>query len=446
MAKSEAAAEKEEYKNDRVHVVVKRKPHCVVEYEVTADRAICIESQDKAVRDLGKDVQIPGFRKGKAPMEIVAKRNPEELDKKWQEGIANLSFKEAASLANVPLVRQDASITFKMQSHTREGAKLTLSFETVPSIPKIDPSKCILKEVAKEAITKEKVAETIRQSQMFFATWKEVHHPIKTGDFVLLDVDVIEEEPANRLFSNTRFEVTDKSMAQWMKKLVLGQKKGAVVEGVSTPDESASEEEKADYPPKKVRITIKAVEEATLPPLDDAFAKQLGVETMEQLHERIDELLNKKADEAVRDQQREQVTAFLLSHPFEIPFSVVEKEIRFRMEQMIKDASFKRQWDMSSDKQKHEMIDTIKGQAEKAIRIFYLCRTIASQQNITLSQKDITQASSSPLEALLYPSDQIHDASQPDIKQAEAYSRALLERAEDWVIAHARVETPSLAE
>ncbi len=288
-------------------------------------------------------------------------------------------------------------------------------------------------------ISKEKVEETIRQTQMFFAKWQKAKdRPIKEGDFLLLDVDVIEEDPPQKLFSNTRFEVADKSMAQWMKKLVIGKKTGDVLEAVSEPDPTLSEEEKKEYPPKKVRVTIKAIEEAELPKLDDEFAKQVGAESVVQLRTRIEELLNKKADEGIREEQREQVTAFLLSHYFEIPTSVIEKEAQFRLQQMIQDPKFKAKWVQGNDKEKQDLIENVKNNAEKAVRIFYLCRKIAADQKISVEPKDIPPASSDPIEALLFPTAQHHDPRQPDVKQAEAYSRTLLEKTEDWVIAHAR--------
>ena len=62
---------------------------------------------------------------------------------------------------------------------------------------------------------------------LFFASWQHVNdRPIQEGDFVLLDVDVIEEIPAVPLFVKTRFEVTEKSMAKWMYELVVGRNKG----------------------------------------------------------------------------------------------------------------------------------------------------------------------------------------------------------------------------
>ncbi|NGX27582.1 MAG: hypothetical protein K940chlam6_01520, partial [Chlamydiae bacterium] len=140
----------------------------------------------------------------------------------------------------------------------------------------------------------------------------------------------------------------------------------------------------------------------------------------------------------IREEQREQVTTFLLSHYFEIPTSVIEKEAQFRLQQMIQDPQFKAKWDQGNDKEKQDLIENVKNNAEKAVRIFYLCRKIAADQKISVEPKDIPLASSDPIEALLFPTAQHHDPRQPDVKQAEAYSRTLLEKTENWVIAHAR--------
>jgi trigger factor len=438
---------REEFKNEQVHFHVTRKPRCVVEYEVDAYKPLVLEARKKATRVVGKNVIVPGFRKGKAPPEIVAKRYPHDLDRKWQEEIANGAYRECAQLARIPVVRNDATISFKMHKHSPDGAKLTLSFETIPEIPVVDPSKFALEEVKRPETSPAKVDETIRQSQLFFAKWKPVlDRPVKEGDYVILNVDIIERDPPQKLFTNTRFEVTDKSMAQWMKKLILGQKQGAIVEGASVADKDLSEEEKKEFQPKKVRVTINVIEEAEAPALDDQFAKQLGTDSVAQLKERIEVILNKQADDHVREQQREQVTELLLKIPFDLPQFVIEKEAQFRLQQMMQDPNFKKQWDDSPEAVRKGQIDNVMQQAERAVRMFYICRKISADQNISVTAKDLPLPSNDPLEALLNPGAQMHDPRQPDVKQAEAFSRVLLEKTEDWVIEHAGTKKKALSE
>ena len=101
-------------------------------------------------------------------------------------------------------------------------------------------------------------------------------------------------------------------MAEWMKKLVHGAKSGDVLEGVSEPDQTGTEEEKATFKPKKVRLTIVKAEQPSLPPVDDAFAQKVGAPTVASMHESIDKLLNAQAEEKMLEGQREQINEFLM--------------------------------------------------------------------------------------------------------------------------------------
>ena len=204
-----------------------------------------------------------------------------------------------------------------------------------------------VKPIKRPEVNEDKIDETIRQVQLFFATWEHVHdRPVQEGDFVLLDVDVIEDTPPTPLFSNTRFEVTEKSMAQWMRELVIGKNAGDSIEGTSVPDEDASEEDKEELKPKKVRVTIKSIDTATLPTLDDDFVKKLGVSTVEEMKTNVTNLLNKQADAHVLEAQREQVSEFLLSqYPFDLPATLIEKETQFRFRQLLQDKDFQQYWE-----------------------------------------------------------------------------------------------------
>lgn len=430
--------EKHQFSNDSVRVTVHDKPKCRVEFEVEASASLVQAAHKKAIRNLAKEISIPGFRKGKAPDEMVIKKFPHELDKAWQEMIAEVAFRESANLARVPMLNKDSKITFKMQSHSKEGAKLFLSFETQPKLPTIDPKEIQLKEVPRPEVNDEKVEETIRQVQLFFAEWKEVKdRPVKEGDYVLLDVDVIDEEPSTRLFSNTRFEVTKKSMAEWMRQLVVGMKNGEQKEGVSVPDEDAKAEDKA-LKPKKVRLSLKAIEEATLPPLDDEFAKKLGVENLSDLRKSLTQHLNKQADAHVQEKLREQLSETLVSQfPFELPTSLIEKETQFRMKQLVDDAHFQKEWSAMKEEDRKKMVEAIYVQSEKAVRLFYLCRKVIADAKLTITAEDMPKAPTNMLEALVMPQPQYHAPEHSEVRQAETYSRLVLEKAEDYLIAGA---------
>jgi trigger factor len=429
--------------NENVRFTIHHKPACIIEFDVEALEPLVKSARKKAVRTVSKEVTLPGFRKGKAPEEIVLKNYAKEVDKEWQQEIANACFQECEKLAQVPILHRDAKITYQLKSHSQNGALLILALETEPKVPHVDPKQFQFKTVKRPEVNEAKIEETIRQTQLFFANWHHIHdRPIQEGDFVLLDVEVIENHPPTPLFSHTRFEVTEKSMAKWMLDLVIGKKAGESIEGISVPDEDASKEDKEELKPKKVRVTIKSIDVATLPPLNDEFAQKLGASSVEDMRTKMTDLLNKQADAHVQEAQREQVNEFLLTrYPFDLPATLIEKETQFRFRQLLQDNDFQKYWENLNPEDRKKTIQTVYQQSEKAVRMFYLCRKIVADANIRISAADIPPPASSALELLINPQKMFHHQRNPEIEHAEAFSRLVLEKAEDYVIQNATPET-----
>lgn len=431
-----AEAESQTLQNENVRFTIHHKPACIVEFDVEALEPLVKNAHKKATRTISKEVTLPGFRKGKAPDEMILKNFAKEIDKEWQQEIANACFKACAELAKIPILHRDAKITYKMKSYSPSGALLTLSLETEPKVPHVDPKQFQLKPTKRPEVNEEKIHETIRQTQLFFANWQHIHdRPVQEGDFVLLDVDVIEEHPPTPLFSHTRFEVTEKSMAKWMRELVMGKKIGEAIEGISVPDEEASKEDKEELKPKKVRVTIKSIDTATLPALNDEFAQKLGATSLEDMTTKVTDLLNKQADAHVQETQREQVNEFLLTHyPFDLPATLIEKETQFRFRQLLQDNDFQKYWENLNADDRKKTIQTVYQQSEKAVKMFYLCRQVVTDANIRISATDIPPPASSALELLINPQKMFHHQRNPEIEHAEAFSRLVLEKAEDYII------------
>jgi trigger factor len=438
LAMDQATSQAQELSNTLVRFTINKKPACRVEFDVQASKELVSDAKSKALKILAKEITLPGFRKGKAPDALILKNFPNDFDKKWQELIADISFKECEKLAKVPLLSREARITFSMKKHSADGAELTLTFETEPEIPTVDPKTFEAKHVERPTVNQEKIEETIRQVRFFFADWKKASgRPVQEGDFVILDVDVIESEPHTPLFSGTRFEVSSKYMAKWMKDLVMGRNLGESIEGTSVADEDAKD--KDDFKPQKVKVTIKAIEQGTLPELNEEFLKKLGVNSHEELTSSIEKLLNKQADEHVKEKLHEQVNDYLLEkYPFDLPPTLIEKEAQFRMRQLGQDPNFQKYWQSLSSDEKKKTLDSIYQQSEKAVRMFYMCRKIITDAKISISPQDLPKPATTPLEILMDPDQMLHYHEQSEVKHAEALSKLVLEKAADFVIGNSQ--------
>lgn len=172
-------AEPTEFKNDQVHVVVLQKSACRVELRVKATHPLIQAARREAVKAVGKEVLIPGFRKGRAPDDMILKKYPKEVEKETHNKLADASFAEAQKLAKVPLLNNNARVTFDLQKMDSREAELVFTFETEPAIPAIDPKQFELKPVERAQIGEKEINEAIRQMQFFFRSMEACHGPAR---------------------------------------------------------------------------------------------------------------------------------------------------------------------------------------------------------------------------------------------------------------------------
>lgn len=437
---TESAIKTEELKNDDVKVVVRRHPHCRIELEVTGTEKLVKKAEKEALKAVKKEVSLPGFRKGKAPEDLIEKKFPEAIQEKTNKTIADLSFAAAMGLVKIQTLNNNAPINFNVNKLSPTEAILTFSFETEPQPPAIDISKFKLRPVEKPEVGEKELNEAIRQMQMFYAKWTPVtDRKVQEGDFLILDLQTIEEAP-KKVFSDTRFEVSDDHMAKWMKKLVLGKETVAAVEGFSEPDSDLSEEKKKEFAPKRVLLTIKKIETVQLPELNDDFAKKVGAKSLEEMKRYIQQMLASKAEEKVDRETREQVNEFLLAHPFDMPLSLINKEKEHRRKQLIEDpryqAKLQQMTDLERDMEKLEMEEAIQNQSDSAVRLFYASRQLVREKNIPVSYEEVQMEAVNTVKA--FGPLRVDPNSIPEEAFALALSKLILAKAQDYILQNAK--------
>jgi trigger factor len=433
----------EEYKSDNVTFTINPKENCIVEYHVTASAPLVKNAQSQAIRAISKEVSIPGFRKGKAPSDLILKKYSKQVEERWKKTIADLTFQECQKLSNIPVLSSDTRIIFNLEKHSlEEGAEMTFSFEREPLVPEIALDKIELKKLEPEIVDDKKIDDTLSQIQAFFADWEKVSgREVQEGDFVLIDIDLLEGETPQRIFTDARFEVKEGVMAQWMKELVIGMKIGESKEGISKPDKEASEEEKEATPPKKVCLILKGIEISKPPDIDNNLAQKVGAKTVKEMREKIEKLLHKQTNEHLQKGYRDQIKDFLLStYPFDLPRTIIQKETQFRLKQLIADPHFQKKFASMNEEERKEMIKNIENQGKQAVCLFYIARKIAHDYKIPISPQEIHKEVTNPLEALLTEQTDFYNAKEESQEQqAIAMSRLLLIKAEDFLISKATI-------
>ncbi|OGN55796.1 MAG: trigger factor [Chlamydiae bacterium RIFCSPHIGHO2_12_FULL_44_59] len=413
---------------------IEEKAACRIEMHVSVSTNMLKEARKKAAKIVAKEITLPGFRRGKAPEEMVLKKYPAQVEKQLHKTLADLAYEAAQKLANLPLLNNNAQIHFDLKNMRADGASLLFSFEVEPKLPTIDCSAFQETPIKRPEVSDREIEEAIRQMRFFYAKWTSVtDRPIQDGDYIMINLDTIDNGTPTPVFNQIRFEVSKSRMAHWMNKLVEGAKAGDVLEGVSEPDEDATEEDKKEFSPKNVRITLIKVELAELPNIDDDFAQKVGAPNVETMRTSLSNHLNFQAEEKVVNEKREQVNAFLLEkYPVDLPRSLIETEKKHRISQLARDPQFQKEWESLSQEERKSLDNKVEKEATDAVRLFYLSRQLVQDKNILVSHQEVQHEAVAMIQANGHRNVDIDKLSKEIY--ALAFSKVLLLKAQDHIL------------
>lgn len=332
-------SEAKEFKNDNMTVLVMEEPGCLIKLDISVSPTATKAAFSKAVKSINKEVSLPGFRKGRAPDDLVLTHYKKYVEDEWRDIVLNTAFSEALDLIQKYPFNKNTTKQPHIKSVSKEeGAKFTIEFETAPTVPELVAENFTIPSIAKKEVSEADVKDFIEQMRLRMAEWNDVEgRGIEEGDYVDLDI-VSLDEPGLEICKDGRFKVSKKDMAKWMHKLLMGLTVGNSVEGLSEKDhkeESCSScgteghehhhhHHDDEFKPTNCRITLKAIKKPTLPELNEEFAKRTSSESIEQLHENARKRLESDAENEKNDKIKESLKKQIEeNYTFEVPKSFV---------------------------------------------------------------------------------------------------------------------------
>jgi len=279
---------------------------------------------DRAYSRLVKRVSVPGFRKGKAPRDILERHIGK--DALFQEALEDLiprAYKEALDEQKIDPIAQPQFELIKTEP---------LIFKAVvplkPEVKLGDYNK-IKVESKPVKILKKDIDATVEQLREQQAVLLPVDRPIQFGDVVSIDVEGERDGEPFPIRKDVVYEVTKDA------RLPLPGFAGKL-EGMSKGEEKSFVlSYPADYEMKELagkehafRVTLKEIKEKKLADVDDEFAKSLGKDDVASLRNQIESNLKARAEERARSEREQQAIDKLIEvSEVEYPPVLVEREI-----------------------------------------------------------------------------------------------------------------------
>ncbi len=293
---------------------------------------------DRAARAIAKDVNVPGFRKGKAPRRVIEQRvgtaaiAQTALDDALQE-----FFVEALQTAELDTVaRPQVDVT---RFDEEEGCAFTVAVEVRPDVELAD-HRGISVTHPEWQVPDADVDAQLEQLREQFAEVEVVDRAAAAGDLITLDlrmaVDGVEVESAH--VEGALYEVGSGGVTPELDRQALGAMAGDILE---YEDELPTSYPEHGGKAAAFTVTVTDVREKRLPELDDDFADSAGgFDSMADMRADIAVLLLRRRVLEGRHDLRGVVTeAYVALHDVPVPPTMLSDAVAERIERMSQEAA-----------------------------------------------------------------------------------------------------------
>jgi trigger factor len=346
--------------------------------EVRVPVATVQDAENKAAQRYATSVRLPGFRPGKAPPAMVKKRFKDAIRQEVIESLIQEAFKEVMDREKLKVASQPHVHDLKFE----EGQPLSfeLHVEIRPDI-ELGRTQGFRVSRAQPSVTDETVREQIEQIREQKATWTPVNEKPAPGDMVTVQLATADESGEIPEPKEYRLVLGGGQAIAGVEELIMQLAPGESVEqSVKWPDDFPDEAQRGKTKP--VRVTLSDVKRKSLPPLDDAFAREAGdFESLDALNvtvrKDLEEHAKREADASVRQQLLDQIAS---ANAFDIPPSWVNQLVD----------AYAQQYQVPEE-ENERFRGEFRPVAERQVRRDLIIETIAEKEGLKATEADIDQ-------------------------------------------------------
>lgn len=363
------------------------------EFTITVPADEIDQKVEAKLTEVGQTVNLPGFRPGKVPMKILRQRfGNSVLGEVLEAAVQESSQSALTERALKPALQPKIEI-----SSFDPGADLvyTMAVDVMPEIDPVDFSTLSVKQYKPE-ITDEEVQNALDELAKNNRATQAIEKDRKTqsGDIVVMDFKGFVDGEAFQGGEATdfRLELGSGQFIPGFEDQLIGQKAGEELKvNVKFPDEYGAENLAGKD--AVFECTIKEIHEYTDRELSDDFAKELGLESLDDLRGQMRQRLEGEYAELARARtKRELLDVLFEKHDFDVPAGMVDGEFDQIWEQFSK-ARDEGNID-EEDKEKDE--DTLKGEyrdiAKRRVMLGLLLSHVGETANVQVTQEEVQRA------------------------------------------------------
>ena len=317
-----------------------------LEIEIPAETTQKVYEQ--VVRDLTRSVNIPGFRKGKVPRQILLQRlGSKRLKESAVEDLVNNSIKDAIAQEKIEALGNYTLISSfeELVSQFEPGKPITISASVdVPPEVNLGDYSTISVKAEETTPDPEAVDKYLEERRVKLATLIPVEsRPAQMGDVAIIDYKGVLVAQGEGGVQTSVGEADDFQI-----ELEEGRFIANIIAGIVGMNPLETKEVPVEFPDDYARedlagklamftITLKEIKEKELPELDDEFAEEISeMETLAELRESLTKQFAEAAEkETTQSKQQAVLEALLEKVEIELPETLIDKEVQTILTQTV---------------------------------------------------------------------------------------------------------------
>ena len=363
-----------------------------VECTVTFSETEIAPAEEKALHELSRDIEIEGFRKGNAPMEMVrSKVNDEKLFEQTIHNLLPSTFEKLVESENIkPIIHPRVEVVSK------DPLSVKIIFLEKPEVK--------LKGIEKIKIERKepKVEEKEVQKMIDYVLSKHkkntpVDRPAKTGDLMTMDFwgeDKDGKEIDGIRTEGHQVEIGSKVLIPGFEDALIGLSKGEEKAFTLTFPEKYHAEQLQNQP-VTFHVTVQNIEEVHLPELTDEFAqKELQSKDSADFKKQIEDSMLQQ-EITMEDQRRERILMDEIAKctTVELADELVDEETKQMLgefsQQLQQQGLTLETWLKQSGKKPEEVMKDMKEQSITRLKLRLGMQKLIEEKNIDISDEEM---------------------------------------------------------
>ena len=369
---------------------IKKEDKCKVKLTVNLDA----EEIKAIVKDVEKafvrEAQLPGFRKGKIPLELIRKEFANGLKQEIQRAMFQKNYAEAIKAEKVDEV---ALANVEDVSYDENGGSFVATVEVKPEF-KLPTYKGLKIESNDTTVKDEAVQDQMTRLRAAYAKFEDAKEGdvVEDGDFIQIDYEgmvgkqkILEINADAKVVAEGKGVWTQVEEGRFLPEIleaVKGMKAGETKENISAKFAKESAPEGLGGKKATYTVTLKSFRKRVLP-TDAEFVEKAKAESLEKLTATIRESLEKAAvNREMARRENEAVELLLKKADFEVPESQVRRATDAYLNELAQRAQYSGLDVSYFEKNREKILADAEATATKQVRLWYIIDAIAAAEKI----------------------------------------------------------------